>query len=282
MKPVVILLLSAVIFSACSKELSEEGGPGGVNPPVGDNCKISKLVEIDSTSGEGLFSNQTTFDAYGRATAVRLYDSVLGNVDYATSIVYTGDTARISADEFFLLDANGRVRTFYSTNNASGIADTVITQYRYDPAGYLVAREFFFPAVPLPFFRYAYTWRNGDLAEMLGQEISPGSATNVLSAEMEYNSAVTLQTNLLPLADAFEVNIFLSAFDLGRVPLHPLTLMRVTIYDGLGNPAETFVQQYRSYEISPDGYIRAFSTYTEPTATSPAVTGRARLEYFCR
>jgi hypothetical protein len=124
MKPVVILLLSAVIFSACSKELSEEGGPGGVNPPVGDNCKISKLVEIDSTSGEGLFSNQTTFDANGRATAVRLYDSVLGNVDYATSIVYTGDTARISADEFFLLDANGRVRTFYSTNNAGGIAVT--------------------------------------------------------------------------------------------------------------------------------------------------------------
>jgi hypothetical protein len=99
---------------------------------------------------------------------------------------------------------------------------------------------------------------------------------------MQYDLGVSIRGNLLPIPDAFEVNLFLAALNLGRVPQNLLTRTEVTLFDPVGQSSETFVNVNRSHVISSDGYIREYTSVTEATPVDPADSFRVRLGYFCR
>ena len=149
MKKIWIPLLCVMTLLSCQKELSLEGGGGNSGQPIiGDNCKVNQIITADSLTGLGLFSIYTRFTPLGDADKVEVYDSISGSMQYQTTIQYKGDTARVSSTEYFLLDANKRVRGFHSIDFSGGTPDTLRYVYNYDANGYLLNKELFLSGIP--------------------------------------------------------------------------------------------------------------------------------------
>jgi hypothetical protein len=274
------ILFAFVLLFSCSKELSQE--TANPNPPLGNDCRVNQVTEIDSASGSGVFSYFTQYNQAGQAVGVRAFDSLSNTVQYETSITYRGDTVFVGPSEYFLLDASGRVAYFVSKDNASGFTDSLTIRYTYSSAGYLLSRDLFLDNATSPEYRYTYSWQNGNLTGVEGFVLNPAGNIRIFSATMQYDPGVNIRGNLLPIPDAFEVNLFLAALNLGRVPQNLLIRTEVTLYDPVGLTSETFVNINRSHVISSDGYIQEYTSFTEATAVDPAYSFRVRLGYFCR
>lgn len=274
------ILFAIVLLFSCSKELSQE--TANPNPPLGDDCRVNQVTEIDAASGMGVFTYFTQYSQSGQAVGVRVFDSLSNMLQYETSITYRGDTVRVGPSEYFLLDAAARIESFVSQDNASGFIDSLTIRYGYNSAGYLVSRELYLGSATSPEYRYTYGWQNGNLTTVEGFILSPAGNVRVFSANMQYDLGVSIRGNLLPIPDAFEVNLFLAALNLGRVPQNLLTRTEVTLFDPVGQSSETFVNVNRSHVISSDGYIREYTSVTEATPVDPADSFRVRLGYFCR
>ncbi len=275
------ILFVLVLFS-CSKELSEEDVAPNTNPPLGDNCRVNQVTEIDSAFGVGTFSKFVQFNPDGQAIGARFFDSINNAAFYETAISYRGDTMRISPYEYFLLDASKRVKSFVSLDSNVSVPVTITIRYSYDGAGYLAKRELFFGDSPVPEYWYTYKWQNGDLTEVEGLIRVPSGVERLLYSVMEYDQGINIKGNLLPIPDGFEVYRFLSALNLGRLPQHLLTKTVVTLYDPNDKTSETFTNRNRSHKISSDGYIQEYTFYTEATPIDPADSFRVRLGYFCQ
>jgi hypothetical protein len=283
MKNTLWLFTTLVLLSSCTKELSEEtSNPNNQNPPLGSNCKVNKVTTLDSLTGEGQGSVYLLYNTAGQATLVQVFDSVNASMQFETSLQYRGDTVRVSPAEYFLLDASRRVRIFHSEQSSGGFSDTLHVQYNYDAAGYLASREIFTGNASLPVFRYAYTWRGGNMVAVDGSIAVPGVNQKILTATLEYDPNATANNFLQTFPDAFETNVFLSALDLGKTSRNVLRTMSVTLYDDQGLPEETFVNHYSNYVFSSDGYLLEWSTFTEASSAGPAQGGRARFGYHCK
>jgi YD repeat-containing protein len=189
---------------------------------------------------------------------------------------------RVNSSDYFLLDATKRVKSFVSLIGTGNQTDTMIVQYSYDGAGYLTRRDLYIGRAPLPQFWYTNTWRNGDLVESEGFYRDITGPVRILYAVMQYDQSVNIKGYLLPIPDGFEVNRFLSAVNLGLTPQHLHTRTSITLFDPANQSQETFVNRLRSHVISSDGYIQAYTSYTEATPIDPADSFRVRVGYFCR
>jgi hypothetical protein len=282
MRRILGTVLSVLVVLSCSKELSEENVGSNTNPPLGDDCRVNQLAEIDSAFGFGTFSRFVQFNPDGQAIGARFFDSINNAVFYETAISYRGDTMRISPYEYFLLDASKRVKSFVSLDSNVSVPVTITIRYSYDGAGYLAKRELFLGNASQPEYWYTYKWQNGDLTEVEGLIRVPSGVERLLYSVMQYDQSVNIKGNLLPIPDGFEVYRFLSALNLGRLPQHLLTKTVVTLYDPNAKTSETFTNRNRSHKISSDGYIQEYTSYTEATPVDPADSSRVRLGYFCR
>jgi hypothetical protein len=281
MRPIYIALCAFFFFVSCTKELSQETADP-TTPPLGNDCQVNLVVDVDSASGVGTFSRFVQFNQDGQAVGARFYDSINNVAFLETTITYRGDTMRINPSEYFLLDATKRVQSYVSLDGASNIADKLTIRYSYDGAGYLVSRELFLDNATVPEYLYTYSWTNGDLTGAEGFFRTPTGPERLFSAVLQYDLGVDIRGNLLPIPDAFEVYQFLSALNLGRLPRHLLTTTVVTLYDPVAQTSETFTNRNRSHVISSDGYIQEYTSYTEATPNDPADSLRIRLGYFCR
>lgn len=282
MKYTYLLLSTLILFTACTKEESDENGTGdGIT--IGGNCRVNKVLLVDSTSGEGLYSLYSPFNADGRATSVQAYDSIQLSSDLDVDLVYSGDTVRPANNAYFILDAQGRITKFWLYEDATGTRfDTVVMSYTYDAGGYLVQKNVSFGTITESFFRYTYTWQGGNLVAIDGSWAVPGITQKVLTATLEYDASLTVKNFIPVMPDAFEVNYFQLALSLGTPSRNLVRSCTLTLFDEFGQPEDEYVNNFRNPEFSQDGYLLALTMDGENPGGLPFEEGRSTFRYYCR
>lgn len=273
---------------SCEKEKSIEDG-GAINPgvpPLGNNCTVNQVISVDSLTGQGLYSFYTRFNGSGVADKVEAYDSIAGSVEFESVLQYAGDTIRISPTDYYLVDGNKRVKELRSAFNLGASVDTFTYRYNYDATGYLVSKEIFSTAVPLPFgipfVRFTYTWSAGNLVYIDGSFAVPGLTQKVLTATLEYDANATAKNFIHILPDGFETYPYIMALDLGKKSRNLVKKITVVTYDDSGNLDETLVSNFSNYVFSSDGYLVEWYADGESAGGSPLPSGRTLFKYFCK
>jgi uncharacterized protein YxeA len=281
MKNILLALLVMGTMISCSKELSEENGGGSQNPPVGNNCTLNKITDIDSVSKEGLYSMFTQFNASGQGTRVEYYDSIQQSTQFEANLSYSGDTIRISPLEYFLKDPSGRVKEYRLIEFNGADLDTLTYRYAYDGSGYMSKKEVFISVIPVPLFRFTYTWQGGNLVSVDGSFAVSGASQKILTATLEYGSATA--RNFIPIfPDGFEISPYIMALNLGNGSRNLPGSITLTFFDDAGVPDETYVTRYGSFVFSSDGYLTEWTVSGEEAGGMPFSEGRQRFSYFCR
>ncbi len=273
---------------SCEKEKSFEDG-GTINPglpPLGNNCTVNQVLSVDSLTGQGLFSFYTGFNNSGVAERVEAFDSIAGTVEFESTLQYSGDTIRVSPTDYYLVDANKRVKELKSVFNLGATVDTFTYRYNYDANGYLVSKEIFSTAVPIPlnipFIRFTYTWTAGNLVYIDGSFAVPGLTQKVLTATLEYDANATAKNFIHILPDGFETYPYIMALDLGKKSRNLVKKITVVTYDDSGNIDETLVSNFSKYVFSSDGYLLEWYAEGESAGGSPLPSGRTLFKYFCK
>lgn len=280
-------LVLLFLFS-CEKEKSFENG-GNLNPglpPLGNNCTVNQVLSVDSLTGQGLFSFYTLFNSSGVAERVEAFDSIAGTVEFESTLQYSGDTIRISPTDYYLVDGNKRVKELKSVFNLGTSVDTFTYRYNYDATGYLVSKEIFSTAIPIPlgipFIRFTYTWSAGNLVYIDGSFAVPGLSQKVLTATLEYDANATAKNFIHILPDGFETYPYIMALDLGKKSRNLVKKITVVTYDDSGNLDETLVSNFSNYVFSSDGYLLEWYADGESAGGSPLPSGRTLFKYFCK
>jgi prepilin-type processing-associated H-X9-DG protein len=281
MKKILTAILAMSLMISCSKELSEENGGGNQLPPVGNNCKLSQITDIDSVSKEGLYSIFTRFNTSGQGTRVEFYDSILQASQFEANLSYSGDTIRISPIEYFLKDASGRVKEYRVIEFDGVDLDTLTFRYTYDGSGYMSKKELFDGNIPVPLFRFTYTWQNGNMVYVDGSVAISGLTQKILTASLEYDGATA--KNFIPIfPDGFETSPYIMALNLGTASRNLPKRITLTFFNEAGNPDEVYETRYGSFLFSSDGYLTEWTVTGAEAGGMPFSEGRQRFSYFCR
>lgn len=281
MNKILCVLCFLWLCLSCTKETSDENGNGNnTNPPVGNNCRVNQVTSLDSLTGVGLYSIYTRFGSNGQANLIRVFDSTVNALQFETAIRYSGDTAWVGPAQYFLLDAGKRVRAFRSIESSGSGIDTITMRYNYDAAGYMTSKDIFIGSLPLPVFRFSYTWQGGNLTRVTGGAVVPGLEQKVLEATVEFDDATA--KNFIPVfPDGFETSLFVMALDFGKPSRNLPRKMTVILYDDAGKPDATYVTNYKNFVFSSDGYLLEWYAQGEEAGGTPFPSGRTRFGYFC-
>ena len=235
--------------------------------------------------GQGLFSFYTLFNSSALAERVA-FDSIAGTVEFESTLQYSGDTIRISPTDYYLVDGNKRVKELNAVFNLGTSIDTFTYKYNYDATGYLVSKEIFSTAKPIPlgipFIRFTYTWSAGNLVYIDGSFAVPGLSQKVLTATLEYDANATAKNFIHILPDGFETYPYIMALDLGNKSRNLVKKITVVTYDDSGNIDETLVSNFSNYVFSSDGYLVEWYAEGESAGGSPLPSGRTLFKYFCK
>ena len=278
-----IIVTLYVFFASCKKELSRENATGGA-PSMGNNCSIATITPYDSSSGRGYGSFHITTGANNLTNKIEWYDSTSGMVSYQANFTYMNDTMRINENEFFILDASGRIKELNTLENP---LDTSSERYRYtyayDADGHLYSKHWFLTEhnPDIPFFSYQYEWVNENL---VGLEVNEGSGNKrlALSAELIYNDAKTIKDFLYFFPDAHELARYIFSVNVGKKSKKMLEKIVVKIYDSSGNEIEAYHTAYSGYKFSADNYVTELYASGDIIDGLPLVEGRTKFEYYCK
>lgn len=273
----------SVLFASCSKEYSQERLPD-VNPPLGNDCSMTTITPFDSASGRGYGSFHVTLDAGNRTQKVQLYDSASGTVDYYATFTYVNDTIRIGTNEFFVLDASGRIREYQTLENPSDAnSERYKYTYEYAPSGHLYHKYWYLlsrnPNEPL--FAYTYEWVNDNLARVEVREAS-GDKRMALQAELVYASDKTVKNYLYCFPEANELAPYILSVNVGKKSRNLLQRIVVKLYDAGGNALNTYNTEYKDYKFSSDDYITEVYASGDIVDGLPIVTGLTKFNYYCK
>lgn len=277
-----LTILLLFILAACEKETSVESGRKG--PVIGADCHPKQIVAVDSVTGRGSFSFLTGFDATGTARFVEVLDSVSGAVMLDAPLTWMGDTLRISDSVYYLTDANRRLKEFVARQTDNGTVMTLKYVYTYDASGFLVKKELFSSAVPLPvpLIRFTYTWASLNLVAVEGSVVIPGLTRKLFSATLDYDPAASARNFLLILPDAAELTPVIMAVGLGNPSRNLVRRIDVSTYNDAGMIDATTTSRYGSYGYSADGYLLDWKVGGDVPDALPFPPGKNLFHYHCR
>lgn len=228
--------------------------------PAPNTCILSNLASY-ALNGAKLSAITSTFNAQNQVIKTQLIDSSSqtgGTVDNEFVINHVTSRINIDANQYFVLDANGRVREFHGYADPSdNTSFEVVINYTYDPGGYM--KEAFLtlvaaPPTDPPALVYAYTWTGGNLTKV------------TMTYESGEKSVIDYQYDATKPAKGFlafhsntELTIFQNAINFGlnsaNVPI------KSTWADFLANntpDGAPYVSDFRNYVYDTNGYVKSF------------------------
>jgi len=277
-----VIILAVMIFS-CSKETSIEGRDNtGNNPALGENCKVNNIVAADSSSGSGNYSLFTNFNSTGLATRVEAYDSLSLQLDAAADLTYRGDTIFVTANDYFITDANKRVTKFYTlVDPADPNSDTLVYNYTYNSGGYLSEKTISISSIPVPAVNFTYSWLNGNLVKVEGNTIVTGVNQRLLTATMTYDINQTAKNFIQVMPDNFESFFFVMAVDIGKKSTNIVSTISMITYDENGVADESYNTVLKNLVFSPDGYLTEWYAEGDSFDALGLFSGRTLFQYKC-
>jgi hypothetical protein len=271
------MLLLATTLLSCSKETSIEKQS---QPFTG--CKVGSIVALETTTGRALYAVNTLFSVGGVPREVEAIDSVTGRPDLIQPMDIRKDSVILSDGQYFLLDANGRVRKLQIREDPTDpTSDAYVFQYSYDPSGYLIEKRVSTPALPVTLVTYNYTWTNGNLTSVEGRLTAALNPVRIFLSELEYDLNVAPKDFIYVFPDGAESFMFSMAFDYGKKSVNLLKRMTVVYYDEQGVQTDAYASDFRDVKLSPEGYVQEWLVDGDSMDPFGIFAGRVRFDYFC-
>lgn len=277
-----IFVIQALLVS-CTKDQSLENFLTD-QPLLPNDCAINTIVPINENSGKGYGSLQVTSGNNQLTSQIQWYDSSTQRVDYKVKFTYIKDTIKLNQKEFFLTDATGRIIEFNTVENSSDLNPVYYRYlYKYDAAGFLIAKEWFIPSQSpdVPIFIYKYGWVNGNLVKVEVREAF-GDKRLALKAELVYDEAKTVKNFLYILPDSDELAPYILSVNLGEKSKNLLQLITIDIYDADQKVVKTYITEFKKYRFSSEGNISELVASGDMIDGLPLVSGLTRFEYNCK
>jgi hypothetical protein len=285
-----LIILSIIIgfCTSCAKEYSFENPilGNGNTVIVGNNCTISKIIDYDTLVRKNVAAVQTSFNTTGNYPASIIEtDSLTQQVIFQKSLTLLGDTLRIDANQYFLVDiaTNYRVRQFVGRqdpyNNNSPI---FINNFFYNTAGQIVTKIVYSPTVPGAIFSQTnYTYTANNLTGI--QSKIPLNNITYFDATISYDSTKLAKNYLLMLPESNELRPYVTTMNLGIKSKNQPTKITINNNDQItGALVNTTVTEFKNYRYSADGYVLGVDMGGFSIPAIPLSNSRNLFQYFCR
>jgi hypothetical protein len=285
----VAFLLSAWVFSACTKEYSFEDpiGSQGQGPVIGNNCVIKKIIEFDSISKTGLNAINYDFSAStGRLNTMVEFDSIGQNVILNTAFGFNADTMFIDVDQYFVVNGTGRVVKFHGQFDPYDPFSQIMDfEYLYDNTGRLLKRTLTDPTIAAtPFLQSVYAYSGSNMTGITVSLLPPiGAAIPIQNITIGYTFDRVPRNFMNILPDCNELAPYMGALNMGQKSINPVSKIDMAILDPFtGTTVATTSTLYTAYSYSRDGYVLGFDMAGDNIDALPFAPGRNNFEYFCR
>lgn len=248
------------------------------------NCAITSIVPYDSYSGTPYGSFQISEASDNTPGKIEWYDNTQGSKTYHTIFKLNQDTLRVSANEYFLLDQEGRIiefNTLEDTSNPS--SEPYRFTYLYNEEGQLSIKKWFLPSKDkdIPFFIYYYTWLQGNLVHSEVKE-GWGDKRKVMGSDLLYDQDLIARDFLYFFPDAHELSPYIFSVDVGKKSKNLPQEITVKMYDAAGNEEQTYQTDFKDYRFSENKRVTEFFVSGDIIDGLPMMNGRIRFEYECK
>lgn len=230
----------------------------GTPPP--STCILSNLASYD-LGGAKISAITSTFNAQNQVIKTQLIDSssqTSGTIDNEFNINRVTSRVNVDANQYFVLDNNGRVREFHGyVDPSDNTSFEVIITYTYDQSGYM--KEAFLglaaaPAGTPPALVYTYTWGGGNLTKVTMTYFSGEKSV----IDYQYDATKSAKGFLSFHANT-ELTLFQNAVNFGLNSTNIPTKSTWQDFLANGNPDGTaYVSDFKNYVYDTNGYVKSF------------------------
>lgn len=283
MKKICIALLGVILLHACKREKSIDTSttnPG--QPPVfiGNNCQISQILTVDSSTSIGFEAHNLFYTSGGLLSRVQLIDSLNNTSFIDENISYKNDTIFIQGTGFMVRNSAGRVRFFRGLEDPSDPAsDTIDLNFTYSTGGNLTRVDYSYTGIPVTILRSTYSYSGNNLTKVKTETLFPAPET-VFESDLTYSSQ-TVRNFIYTFTDAYYTFPYLPALDFGNKPTNALQRVKTVFYD-MGVASDSLITNYKNYKLSNDGYVLEFFAEGDYQDGMGIYDGRTKLRYVCR
>lgn len=279
----VFFVWSMVAILSCTKDYSVENGDGNNPQIIGEDCRISKIAYIDSTSGRGIGSISAVMNSDDNVTNVTKFDSLGMFIEFMATPVYLADTVYINANDYFIRDlVTKRINKFSGLIDPTDPASIRFeTHFVYNAAGYLVTKNYDLTNAPgIYFYIVNYTYTGNNLTHM--------AATDVISGDLIMDADITYYTNIVPrhflyiFPDEKIYPDFTQFYHFGNKPVNAVQSIKVRNYDPGNIVRDSAVSTFDHYMMSVDNYVLSVMMREDDQPGIPAVASRLTFSYSCK
>jgi hypothetical protein len=176
-------------------------------------------------------------------------------LDYA--FTYSGTRVNIDAEQYFELDANGRIQSF--TGYLDGVRDTsnieVIIRYSYNANGNLTKAEYSLAGAPTAIlYQVDFTWTNGNLTRTVQAGVA---SQQKVQFDYEYDATKTV-SEFMAFFPNYEVFYTQTGINYGKNSVNVPTKSTLTIYDDTGVKTDEEVATFTDYVIDSKNHVTSF------------------------
>jgi hypothetical protein len=283
MKKIATILFCAAIFTACRKEKSLDRTGGDPNAVIiGNNCKMSQLLNIDTNTNIGWEAHNIFFNSSGLAIRSEVYDSI-GLAPYADDVyTYKGDTIFVNGNSgYFVRNSAGRVAFFRGPEDPTDPAsEDIDLTYTYNGAGFLTKISYAYTLAPtLPLLQTVYTYTGSNLTNARTDVLFPTPEV-VIDATLSY-STQPVRDFIYTFPDAYYFVNHLPALNFGNKSSSALNKVTTRFYD-TGVAVDSLVTNYSKYKLSTDGYVLQFYADGDWQDGMGLYYEMTKFKYFCR
>lgn len=220
------------------------------------NCVISNLAYYDLATNTKLGSLSNFFNAANQVNNILFVDSSTNTTIYRFTPAQTGNRVNIDAQQYFNVDASGRITDFHGFVDATDTSlPRVVVTYSFNAAGNLIKAAYAFELAPTTnILNINYTWTGGNLTKAVVQQVG---TTERIEYDYQYDASRTAK-NFLVFFPSTEIFWVQSAVNFGKNSVNVLTSSSIKYIDAAGNVG-TDNATYSNYVIDANNYVKSFS-----------------------
>ncbi len=284
---IVNLLIIIVFFGSCTKEYSFENPlPTGTVITIGNNCVVSKIIDYDTIVRRNVSAIQVGFNTTGNyPTSIIEFDSLTQQTIFQKSLSLVGDTLRIDATQYFLVDitTDYRIRQFVGRENPYNVNSPIfINNFFYDNTGKLITKQVSNAAQgTIVYNQTDYTYTGNNLTNIKSR--IPLNNVTYFEASIAYNVSKQPKNYLSLLPDAIALKPYINTLNFGAKSKNEPIKITVKNFDQLtGAAIDSAVTEFKNYKYSSDGYVLSVDAAGYANPAIPLSNSRNVLQYFCR
>lgn len=282
LRPLLFAAITISLFS-CEKEYSVENiDNNGNSEIIGIDCRVSRIIYTDTATKSGIGSIEAVINAVDVVTRVTKFDSISNTIEFISTPTYSNDTVFLNPDEYFIVDANKRINRLHGlTDPTDPFSLQFDVFYQYNPAGYLVAKNFFLTNNPtLPFYRVEYIYTNGNLTRMTGTDLANGDL--FIDADITYYSNIIPKRFIYIFPDEIAYANYTQFFNFGAKSFNGVNKITIRNYDPGNVVRDSLVTTFSNYGLSRDAYVVNVQMGGDDLQCIPAAAGKLSLSYTCK